>query len=183
MKILYNQMNFLNKFKYARDSYVLTVFIIGIVLMTGYISMQHFARIDLTESQSYAVSDASKDIMQELDDIVTIKVYFSEELPPNLFKVRQYVEDILGELGSYANGNLSIRFLNPADDAIAKEAQILGIPPIRMNILAKDKFEVKNGFLGMAGYFPTQPSMVYFELDYAYEHPNWKLVGTSVEVK
>ncbi len=40
-----------------------------------------------------------------------------------------------------------------------------------------------NGFLSLVGYFPTQPSVVYFELDYAYEHPDWKMVGTSVEIK
>jgi len=41
----------------------------------------------------------------------------------------------------------------------------------------------ENGFLTLTGYFPTQPSVVNFKLDYTYEHPNWSLVGTSVDVK
>ena len=143
-------MNFLNRFKYARDSYLITVLIIAIVLMVNFIAANHFVRVDLTKNQFYAVSKASKTIMRNLDDIVTVKVFFSEELPPNLFAVRQYVNDILGELTSYSNRNLMVDFLNPESSAMRNEAIQLGIPQIQMNIVEKDKLEVKNGFLGVA---------------------------------
>ncbi|MFH2056491.1 MAG: hypothetical protein ABIJ61_11070 [bacterium] len=37
--------------------------------------------------------------------------------------------------------------------------------------------------LHLKGYFTSQPSMTYFELDYLYEHPSWRLIGINVEVK
>ncbi|MBU1018020.1 GldG family protein [Patescibacteria group bacterium] len=143
-------MNFLNRFKYARDSYFITILIVAIVLMVNFIATRHFVRIDLTKNQFYAVSDASKTIMRELEDIVTVKVFFSEKLPPNLFAVRQYVNDILGELESYSRGSLLVDFLNPEDPNVRAEALELGIPEVQMNIVEKDKLEVKNGFLGVA---------------------------------
>lgn len=143
-------MSFFNRFKYNRLSYLLTVLVIGIVVMAAYISTQHFLRLDLTGNQEFVLSDSSKKIMQELDDIVTVRVFFSYELPPNLFAVRQRIGDLLSELSSYAKGNLAVRFLDPSDEEVVSEARAFGIPTVRMNILAKDKFEVKNGYLGLA---------------------------------
>jgi ABC-2 type transport system permease protein len=143
-------MNFLNRFKYARDSYLITILIVIIGLMLNFIAARHFVKIDLTKNQLYAVSDASKKIVGNLDDIVTIKVFFSETLPPNLFAVKQYVNDMLNELSSYSKGNLSVEFLDPSDSNVQNEALKLGIPQIQMNIIDKDKLEVKNGFLGIA---------------------------------
>ncbi len=143
-------MNFLNRLKYARDLYLSTIFVVGTIIIIAFLSTQHFVRYDLTEGQQYAIADVSKNVMQGLDDIVTVQVYFSQKLPPNLLTTRLYVEDVLDELSSYANGNLQVRFLNPDQEEVAQEALQLGIPMIRMNILEKDKYEVKNGFLGIA---------------------------------
>jgi ABC-2 type transport system permease protein len=143
-------MNFLKRFQYARDSYMVTALVVAIALLLNFIASRHFIRVDLTQSQLYAISDASKTIMRNLDDIVTVKVYFSEKLPPNLFAVRQYVDDVLEELASYSKGRLQVQSLNPDNPDTANEAVKIGIPQIQMNIVEKDKLEVKNGFLGIA---------------------------------
>ncbi len=143
-------MSFLNRFKYARDSYLITILIVVIALMVNFIASRHFFKVDLTKHQLYEVSDASKEIMNGLEDIVKVQVIFSDKLPPNLFAVRQYVDDMLDELSSYAGGNLLVEFLNPEDPDVRNEALRMGIPQIQMNIVEKDKLEVKNGFLGIA---------------------------------
>ncbi len=40
-----------------------------------------------------------------------------------------------------------------------------------------------NGMLILEGYYPTQPSVTYFDLKYLYEHPGWKLAGVHVQLK
>ena len=153
-------MSFLNKLKYNRNSYLITILILAIVIMVNYIAANHFVKIDLTKNKIYEVSEASKTIIKSLDDIVIIKVFFSETLPPNLFVVRQYVEDVLGEFSSYSKGNLSVKFLNPADPTIQQEALGLGIPQVQMNVVEKDKLEVKNGFLGIAITYGNQTEVL-----------------------
>ena len=143
-------MNFLNRFKYARDSYLVTILIVIIALMLNFIAARHFVKADLTKNQLYAISDASKKIVGNLDDIVTVKVFFSDTLPPNLYAVRQYVDDFLNELSSYSKGNINIQFPDTNNNDVKTEAQTLGIPQIQMNIVDKDKLEVKNGYLGIA---------------------------------
>lgn len=41
----------------------------------------------------------------------------------------------------------------------------------------------EDGFLVLTGYYPTQPSIVYFTIKYVYEHPNWKLAGIHINLK
>jgi len=143
-------MNFLNRFKYARDSYFVTGLIVLIVLMLNFVASRHFIRIDLTSNQIYTLSDSSKDLIGSLDDIVTVKVFFSDQLPRELFLVRQYVGDILDELTAYSKGYLEVDYLNPADPDVAHLVDDFGIPQIRMNIVEKDKVELKNGYLGIS---------------------------------
>ena len=53
-----------------------------------------------------------------------------------------------------------------------------GVQPVFSDPPALDEHE----WLILKGYFPTKPSRVKFDLKYAYEHPNWKLVGLNVTV-
>lgn len=41
----------------------------------------------------------------------------------------------------------------------------------------------EDNVLHLKGYYTSQPSMTYFEFDYLYEYPNWRLIGVNVEVK
>lgn len=41
----------------------------------------------------------------------------------------------------------------------------------------------KDEFLRLEGYFPTKPSMVFFNLSFVYEHPSWELSGINVNIK
>ena len=47
----------------------------------------------------------------------------------------------------------------------------------------QDPYLDKNEWLILQGYYPTQPSVVYFTLKYLYEDPRWKLIGIDVNVK
>ena len=40
-----------------------------------------------------------------------------------------------------------------------------------------------NGFLAIKGHYPTEPSVVQFNLGYEYEHPDWKLVRIDVSAR
>ncbi len=54
---------------------VLLVF--GILLLINLLGDKLFFRLDFTADQRYSLSDATKDILVNLDDPVTITAYFS----------------------------------------------------------------------------------------------------------
>ena len=55
--------------------------IIGILVFVNLVSEQFYFRIDLTEDNQYTLSDATKDILKDLDVPITVKAYFSENHP------------------------------------------------------------------------------------------------------
>jgi len=147
-------MPFLTKFKKQTNFSTQVIIVIGIILVINFLSYQIFTRFDLTQNKVYSISKTSKNTVKNLDDLVNIKVYFSEQLPPQYISVRQEVTDILDEYKNYANNKIAVEFIDPKDDEELKtELMIMGIPQLQFNVLENDKYEVINGFLGIGVYY------------------------------
>lgn len=144
-------MDFIRRLKNTSHNTIVIILIIGIVVILNFISLNHFLRLDLTEENRYTLSDTTKNAMRELDDVVTVKAFFSKKLPPDLVNLTREINDVLDEFSAYSNNNLQVRFLDPADDPkIADEAMSLGVPELDMNIIEKDKVQLQKGYLGIA---------------------------------
>ena len=123
--------------------------VLGILILINFISVRIFSRLDLTKAGVYTLSDASKTLVRNLDDRITVKAYFTEELPSPYNNNRRQVLDILNEYKAYAKGNLHFEFINPEGEKNEREAQQAGIPPVEVQVVKEDKFEVKRAFLGL----------------------------------
>ncbi|MGA9408494.1 MAG: Gldg family protein, partial [Bacteroidota bacterium] len=55
--------------------------VLGILIVVNVISVRIFDRLDLTKQKVYTLSDASKKLVRSLDDRVTVRAYFTEDLP------------------------------------------------------------------------------------------------------
>ena len=139
-----------NKIKNQSQLLVYILIILGFVGVFNYLSTLLFSRIDLTEKKMYSVSKPTKTILKKLDDIVTIRVCFSKNLPPNLKMLQADVKDMLSEYKAYAGRNLHISFEDPTvSDAAKRKITELGVPEIQMQTYEKDKAQVINGFMGI----------------------------------
>src|SRR5210317_1597036 len=90
--------------------------IIAILILVNILSTRYFFRIDLTADQRYSLSEATVNILENLDETVTVTSYFSEDLPPDIEKVRQDFKDLLIEYSNYSDGNVVYEFINPNED-------------------------------------------------------------------
>ncbi|MBU4331995.1 GldG family protein [Patescibacteria group bacterium] len=130
---------------------IATLIFMGILIVVNILSYQLFHRFDLTGENEFSISKSTKRILKDLDDIVTMKAYFSEELPAELMLLRQEVSDTFDEYKNYSGGKLKVEYVDPAEDTeLEQEVQMIGIPQLQFNIRSKDKFELRNGYLGLA---------------------------------
>ena len=136
----------------SKKSFVIFIVVaIALVSLGNLVSRNFFFRLDLTENQIYSLSPSSKVILEKIDDFLTAKVYFSENLPGQYGNTRRYLQDILEEYAAYSDGNFRFEFYRPDDDEkLALEAQKSGIQPVQLQVLENDKFEVKRIYMGMA---------------------------------
>ena len=130
---------------------VIEVLLVLAVLVVGnYVARQYFVRVDLTADREYTVSSATKGILEDLDDVVSVRAYFSEDLPPRLQQVRRQVADILDEYRSFGGGRVNVEWIDPAKDPeVEQQLRFLGIPQIQAQILEKDQLQVVNVYMGI----------------------------------
>jgi len=123
--------------------------VLGIILLVNLIASRFFFRLDYTADQRYTLSNATKDILNQLNEPVTISAYFSEDLPPNVEQVRQDFRDMLVEYSSNANGLIVYEFINPSENQESEtKAQQNGIQPIMINVRERDQMKQQRAYLG-----------------------------------
>src|SRR5271169_1628798 len=111
------------------------VIVIGILAVINFFSYSIFYRWDLTQNKDYSISSISKNTVANLDDVVNIKAYFSENLPSQYLNLRQEVGDILDEYSSYSKGKIKVEFIDPKDDPDTQSAlEAAGIPQLQFNV-------------------------------------------------
>ena len=93
-------------------SRVLCLVSLIIVLVLIFTKTLYF-RIDLTEEGRYSLSDASKDLVAEISEPLTVKLYLDGDLDANMLRLRRSTEDLVRELNMYASEQLVIENYNP----------------------------------------------------------------------
>ena len=160
--------------------------IFGILALINFLSTRRFVRTDLTEDKRYTISEATKDVLGTLDDIITITVYFSTS-PAEVAQVGRNVRDILDEYTAFSK-NLQIDFVNPAnfDEAQKQELRFKGIPEVQINVMKKDKAEIANVYMGISiGYSGKEETLpvVQSTANLEYELTSTILKVTTKEAK
>ena len=128
-----------------------TLLIVAIMIVVNLFGRQIGGRVDLTPGKAYTLSPATRQILGNLDDLLTIKYFVSRELPTEIGIVKRDIGDLLADFRSAGGGNVRVVELDPAsDEEIQSEAQSLGIQPVQFNVVGESELQVKEGFLGIA---------------------------------
>lgn len=89
--------------------------IIVLILLVNIIGQYAFFRLDLTSEKRYTLSEESKEIIHELDDIVFVRVYLEGELNIPFKKFQDNIQDLLDEFKIIGKSKLHYEFVNPLD--------------------------------------------------------------------
>ena len=127
-----------------KSTIIFSAVILIAVIFINLIGRNWFLRFDLTDNKMYSLSSSSKSVVQKIDDLFTIKVYFSADLPAQYSNNKRYLQDILEEYTAYSSGNLRFEFYSPEnEEQIAEDAQKYGIQPVQLQVIENDKVEIK----------------------------------------
>ncbi len=121
----------------------------GILLLINILSQQFFFRIDLTEGKQYTLSTATRNILKDLEDPITVTAYFSEDLPPDLAKIKKDFLEMLVEFRNASKNKLEYEFINPnQSESKEQEAMQSGIQPVVITLREKDQSKQQKAYLG-----------------------------------
>ncbi|MBU1130074.1 GldG family protein [Patescibacteria group bacterium] len=124
--------------------------IISIIVLNLIITAFPQLKLDLTKNKIHTLSPSTKKIIKQLDDIVNIKVYLTQQLPPEVEPLSHSLKTILKEFSGLNNSNFIVKYIDPGkNDDIKTEALRAGIQPLQFSSVKGDKFEISNGFFGL----------------------------------
>jgi gliding-associated putative ABC transporter substrate-binding component GldG len=134
----------------ASNAALYLLVVVGIVVALNLIGTRVFGRLDLTEAKVYTLSPASKDVVRNLPDFLTVKAYISDGLPNEMKSISRYVRDLLDEYRSNSKGKLRFEAVDPGTDKkLEEEAGTCGVRKLQVQKLEDTKFEVGSYFLGL----------------------------------
>lgn len=91
-----------------------------IIIFLNVIGYFFFARIDLTQEKRYTLSESSKKLMSNLEDIVFIRCYLEGDIPSEYKKLRNETKEMLDQFRAY-NNDIEYEFVDPNNFENAKD--------------------------------------------------------------
>lgn len=125
--------------------------LVGIAIFAALAGAQLRGRLDLTPGKVYTLSPPTADLLRGLDDLVTLKLFRSADLPAQLAPVSRDVDDLLRDLDAAGGANVNLVRADPDEDPDAQEeAGLLGIRPVPFQIVADDELSIQERYFGLA---------------------------------
>lgn len=157
------------------DRTLWTLSIVASLICANVIGLAYFSRLDWTADKQFTLSQATKKALAQLPEPVTIRAYFTADLPPPYGTQTRYVRDLLEAYYAAGHGKVRFEFIDPGKQisaeheapqeamgrdvfgrtinkptATEQELEAKGIVPVQVRVNASDKVEVKRAFMGMS---------------------------------
>jgi ABC-2 type transport system permease protein len=132
-----------------------TVYIlIGVLLLVNILGFFLYFRWDLTEDKRYSISEATKNMLSDLDTPVEVTVYLEgNSLPGGFERLRRAVKETLNEFKYYGGRNVTFTFVNPEEGS--DETKKLRYQTFqKMGIVPTTVFDQKGGRKSEIAIFP-----------------------------
>jgi len=147
-------MELQDQYKKNRRRAILQLFLlIGIVIIINFLLSGFYYRIDLTAENRFSISEPTKTLLAEQDDILFVRVYLSGNLTPNLKRLQQSATEMLDQFKNYGGDNIQYDVFDPfsiPDETnqteFIKQLQDKGILSVQFFESATDEASVKYVF-------------------------------------
>jgi len=118
-----------------------------VVILVNIVGITLFFRMDLTQSKMYSLSPASNEVVSTLSEPLSIKVFFSKNLPAPHNNTERYLRDLLEEYSSKGGQYFNYKFydvspeqgLGGKADENRDTARDYGIQPIQIRIRSRNR--------------------------------------------
>lgn len=138
----------------------------GILVLLNFLISYLPLRLDTSNGHIYSISSGTKSVLKKLDDVMVIRIIFSDQLPPNYRLNEQYITDLLSEYRRASHGKIRVEYFNPGLSAQTRqEAMQMGVSPVQLDLRERDRREVKECFMGVALLYGDKHEAIPFVQD------------------
>ncbi|MEL1242451.1 gliding motility-associated ABC transporter substrate-binding protein GldG [Flavobacterium flavipallidum] len=119
------------------------VITIAVLVIINIIGSSFFHRFDLTNDHRYTLSQTSLNIIKQVKEPLSIKIYMEGDLPAEFKRLQQETKELLEEFQAY-NSNIIFEFVNPLENEDEsmdniKNLYMKGLTPVNITVDDKGK--------------------------------------------
>jgi ABC-2 type transport system permease protein len=139
--------------------------IINFVLANFWLNSVGWMRVDLTQGKIYSLSASTKNYMQQLQEPLLIRGYFSAKSHPLLEPLVPQIKDLLEEYQVAGGDHVRVEFIDPhSDQALEEEAaEKYGIRPVPFRMASRYQSGVVNSYFDLVIAYGDQYETLNFE--------------------
>jgi ABC-2 type transport system permease protein len=174
-----------SKFRYRANAIAVAVAVLGLLVVLNFIADKWLDRfkLDATDNKAFTITRETRGILKNLGDVVTVKAYISEKLPPTYEEIARRVKTILSEYRTYSNGKVKVEFIDPGDDQEKiMQASRMGIQPYRLSTVEQSEFKVQIAFMGLAFLYGDKRQVIPFVTSDSLSNLEYELTSSIVKV-
>ena len=166
----------------GKEGQIIFTVVVVLFLLVNYLISGISLRYDASSGKAYTLSESTKKILHNLDDLVNVKFFVSSDLPAKLVPLKTDVTDTLAEFKKEGKNKVALKIVDPKkDENTGKEARESGIPELQFSQLEQDKYAVTTAYFGIflsyGGRNEIIPQVTDFEnLEYNLTSSIYKLV-------
>jgi ABC-2 type transport system permease protein len=116
-----------------------------ILVLLNFIGKYLYYRIDLTTEKRYTLSEPTRNMLKELNDVVYFKIYLEGEFPAGFRVLRNRTKEMLEEFKAVSGSNVQYEFIDPNANPDKKQRQKLyrelydlGLQPTKLEVSEKE---------------------------------------------
>jgi ABC-2 type transport system permease protein len=103
-----------NKRKDIRRNNIIQLILgIAVIILVNVIGFYVFKRFDLTSEKRYTLSEPTKHMLENLDDIVYFEIFLDGEFPAGFKRLQRETREMLDQFRAYSD-NIQYEFINPS---------------------------------------------------------------------
>jgi ABC-type uncharacterized transport system involved in gliding motility auxiliary subunit len=126
------------------------VLFVVVLVLANLVGAKAFFRLDLTANRAYSLSEASRRAVKTLEEPLSVKVFFTANLPAPYNSVERYLSDLLVEYKGVGNRRFSFDFFDMELPENKDLAEACGIQPVQIQEVKNDEVGIKNAYMGLA---------------------------------
>ncbi len=147
----------MSRFK-TKEKYCKFLIYFVVIVLINVVGATLFYRVDLTANKLYSLSKASQKVVKTLSDPLTIKIFFTKDLPAPYNNTQGYLHDLMEEYAAFGGKLFNYKFydvtstnagLTEAADKNRKIAEDYGISPVQIRIIQNDELQFKQAYMGI----------------------------------
>lgn len=164
---------FLESGRWAKESpsqnhwrwrWVTFLFVANFAIANVWLQQISWARVDLTQGQIYSISDSTRNYLDQLQEPLLIRGYFSAKTHPLLAPLVPQLRDLILEYQVASDGRIRAEFIDPLEHPELEEeaGQKYGIKPVPFQVADKYQAALVNSYFDVLIQYGDQYEVLGF---------------------